>query len=110
MVTAQSHHLHPLCRCAALPPKGAARGLYEFAQGFIKPQVPAATPQPLRRQLPFQGRLGEGLFLLILFPFQDEAGEGADFFEHFGGDVLGAAEEGEFQGLVVCLGGGGRFS
>ena len=25
MVTSQSHHLHPLCRFAALPPKGAAR-------------------------------------------------------------------------------------
>ena len=28
-------------------------GLYVFAQGFLKPQVPTATPQPLRRQLSF---------------------------------------------------------
>ena len=27
-----------------------------FAQGFLKLRVPTATPQPLRRQLPFQGR------------------------------------------------------
>ena len=39
-----------------LPPGGSQGGLYEFAWDFIRERVPAATPQPLRRQLPFQGR------------------------------------------------------
>ena len=40
------------------PPLGSQVGCCEFAQGFIKPQVPAATPQSGRSacQLPFQGR------------------------------------------------------
>ena len=38
---------------AASSPIGEPRRRYEFARGFIKPQVPAATPQPLRRQLSF---------------------------------------------------------
>ncbi len=39
------------CQKIQLPPGGSQGGRYEFAQGFIKPQVPTATPQPLRRQL-----------------------------------------------------------
>ena len=38
------------------PPSGSQERRCEFAWGFIKPQVPTATPQPLRRQLPVQGR------------------------------------------------------
>ena len=39
-------------------PYNPERTLYEFALDFIKPGVLTATPQPLRRQLPFQGRFG----------------------------------------------------
>ena len=41
----------PIAKKSSFPPGEAKGGLYEFAQGFIKPQVPTATPQPLRRQL-----------------------------------------------------------
>ena len=57
---------HPLSQPlrAASSPIGEPRRRHEFARGFIKPQVPAATPQPLRRQLPFQGRLGGWLYII----------------------------------------------
>ena len=38
-----------------IAPYELRRAFYEFAVDFIKSWVPAATPQPLRRQLPFQG-------------------------------------------------------
>ena len=43
---------------ASFPPGEAKGGHCVFAQGFLKLRVPTATPQPLRRQLPFQGHLG----------------------------------------------------
>ena len=43
---------------ASFPPGEAKEGHCEFAWDFIKTRVPTATPQPLRRQLPFQGRFG----------------------------------------------------
>ena len=45
----------PIAKKSSFPP-GKPRELCEFARDFIKTRVPAATPQPLRRQLPFQGR------------------------------------------------------
>ena len=46
MVTGQKYQRHPLCRFAVLPPKGAARGLYEFAlvQSAMVFCVPPETP------------------------------------------------------------------
>ena len=46
------------CQKIQLPPGGSQGSRYVFARDFIKTRVPTATPQPLRRQLPFQGRLG----------------------------------------------------
>ena len=48
----------PIAKKSSFPPGEAKGGHCEFAWDFIKMQVPTATPQPLRRQLPFQGRLG----------------------------------------------------
>ena len=44
--------------CTKANPYNPERTLYGFALDFIKPGVLTATPQPLRRQLPFQGRFG----------------------------------------------------
>ena len=49
----------PIAKKSSFPPGEAKWGLYVFARDFIKLRVPTATPQPLRRQLPFQGRLGD---------------------------------------------------
>ena len=52
------HPLSPPVR-AASSPTGEPRGLGRIRPWFLKTAGACRTPQPLRRQLPFQGRLGD---------------------------------------------------
>ena len=51
----------PIAKKSSFPP-GEAKGVVRIRPGFHKNAGAYRTPQPLRRQLPFQGRLGAGLY------------------------------------------------